>query len=54
MDADLQDDPTKIKLFLKKISQKNELVMGVRVKASKAALILKIGLKIYDYIFISP
>ena len=50
MDADLQDDPTKIKLFLKKISQKNELVIGVRVKR-KAALILKIGLKIYDYIF---
>ena len=50
MDADLQDDPTKIKLFLKKISQKNEIVIGVRVKR-KAALILKLGLKIYDYIF---
>ena len=50
MDADLQDDPTKIKLFLKKISEKNELVVGVRVKR-EAALILKLGLKIYDYIF---
>ena len=50
MDADLQDDPAKIKFFLKKIKEKNELVVGVRVKR-KAALILKLGLKIYDYIF---
>ena len=50
MDADLQDDPLKIKLFIKKIIEKNELVIGVRVKR-KAALILKIGLKVYDYIF---
>ena len=50
MDADLQDDPKKIKLFLDKIYQDYDIVIGFRIKR-KAALILKVGLKIYDYIF---
>ena len=49
MDADLQDDPKYLLLFLKKIVHKYDIIIGVR-KNRNAPSILKTGLKIYDFI----
>lgn len=50
MDTDLQDDPKYLPLFLEKISNDSDIVIGIR-KNRKAPAILSIGLKVYDLIF---
>jgi glycosyltransferase involved in cell wall biosynthesis len=50
MDTDLQDDPEYLPLFLEKILNGSDIVIGIR-KNRKAPAILSIGLKVYDLIF---
>ena len=50
MDSDLQDPPKYLPLFIKKINKNYDLVVGCRAVRKKIPYILKVAIKVYDFI----